>query len=56
MMTIFVFLEEGSVHAVIVGRTKNIFFYTDKLTFITETANFLLYLPLNNKIKFIYLF
>lgn len=31
MMTIFVFLEEGSVHAIIVGRTKNIFFYPDRL-------------------------
>lgn len=49
MTTIFVFLEEGSVHGIILGRTKNIFFYPDRLTFRTETANLFLYLPLSTK-------
>lgn len=49
MTTIFVFLEEGRVHAIIIGRTKNIFFYPDRLTFRTETANLFLYLALSTK-------
>lgn len=49
MTTIFVFLKEGNVHAILVGGTKNIFFYPDRLTFRTETANLFLYLPLSTK-------